>query len=121
SYIGPAPPLQAGPPPGTLFAMQAQRRYVDQLRPGEAVDQVFQVRDKDLRTTKSGDLYITCVLTDRTGQVPARMWQASQAIFQSIPAGGFLHVKGRTEDYRGSLQLVIEACRPVPQEKVLLA
>jgi 3'-5' exoribonuclease len=49
------------------------------------------------------------------------MWQASESIFQSIPKDGFLHVKGRTEDYRGTLQLVIEACRPVPQEKVALA
>ena len=101
--------------------MQSQRRYVNQLRPGEGVDQVFQVREKDLRTTKSGDLYITCTLADRTGQVPARMWQASESIFSSIPKDGFLHVKGRTEDYRGSLQLVIEACRPIPPEKIALA
>jgi 3'-5' exoribonuclease len=101
--------------------MQAQRRYVEQLRPCESVDQVFQVREKDLRTTKSGDLYITCMLADRTGQIAARMWQASQAIFQSIPKDGFLHVKGRTEDYRGAMQLVIEACRPIAQDKVTLA
>jgi 3'-5' exoribonuclease len=101
--------------------MQPQRRYVNQLRPGEGIDQVFQVREKDLRTTKSGDLYITCTLSDRTGQVAARMWQASEGIFSSIPKDGFLHVKGRTEDYRGTLQLVIEACRPIPAEKIALA
>ena len=101
--------------------MQSQRRFVNQLRPGEAVDQVFQVREKDLRTTKTGDLYITCTLVDRTGQVAARMWQANQTIFNSIAKDGFLHVKGRAEDYRGTLQLVIEACRPVPQDKVTLA
>jgi len=28
---------------------------------------------------------------------------------------------GRTEDYRGTLQFVIEACRPVAAEKVNLA
>jgi len=101
--------------------MQSQRRFINQFKAGEGVDQVFQVREKDLRTTKTGDLYITCTLTDRTGQVPARMWQASQGIFQSIPKDGFLQVKGRTEDYRGSLQLVIEACRPVAADKVPLA
>jgi 3'-5' exoribonuclease len=101
--------------------MQTQRRFVNQLRAGESIDQVFQVREKDLRTTKTGDLYITCVLVDRTGPVNARMWQASQAIFNSIPKDGFLHVKGRCEDYRGTLQLVIEACRPIPPDKVTLA
>ena len=46
---------------------------------------------------------------------------ANQTIFNSIAKDGFLHVKGRTEDYRGTLQLVIEACRPIPLDKINLA
>jgi 3'-5' exoribonuclease len=82
------------------------------------VDEVFLVREKDLRTTRGGDLYITCTLVDRTGDIAARMWQASQNIFDSIPVEGFLHVKGRTDEYKGNLQLIIDACRPIPQDKV---
>jgi 3'-5' exoribonuclease len=100
--------------------MNAPRRFVNQLMAGEMLDQIFLVREKDLRTTKSGDLYVVCTLCDRTGAVPARMWQASEAIFNSIPVDGFLHVKGRTEDYKGNLQFVIDACRPWPSEKVEL-
>jgi len=85
------------------------------------VDDIFLVRDKDLRTTKKGDLYITCTLCDRTGQLPARMWQATESIFEHIPNDGFLHVQGRCEDYRGSLQFVIDACRPYPAEKLDLS
>jgi len=101
--------------------MNEKRRFINQLLAGETLDQVFLVREKDLRTTKGGDLYITCVLVDKTGQLPCRMWQASESIFNSIPVDGFLHVKGRVEDYRGALQFVIEACRPFPAEKVDLA
>jgi len=89
--------------------------------PGETLEQVFAVRDKDLRTAKSGDLYVVCTLCDRTGRIAARLWRASEAIYNSIPADGFLHVKGRTEDYRGTLQLIIDACRPYPAEKADLA
>ncbi len=98
--------------------MNAERRYISDLRPGETLDQVFLVREKDLRTTKKGDPYITCTLCDKTGKLPARMWQASETIFQSVPTDGFLHVKGRTDDYRGQLQFIIDACRPWPAEKV---
>jgi 3'-5' exoribonuclease len=101
--------------------MSDPRRYVNQLRPRETVNQVFHVARKQLRTTRAGDPYVTCVLGDRTGQVPARMWQASEAIFNGIPSDGFIHVKGRTEEYRGALQMVIEALRPVPADKVDLA
>jgi 3'-5' exoribonuclease len=101
--------------------MNPNRRFINQLMPGETLDQVFLVREKDLRTTKSGGLYVACTLVDKTGNIPARMWQASEGIYNSVPVDGFLHVKGRTEDYKGNLQFIIDACRPVSAEKVDLA
>jgi len=101
--------------------MDSQRRYINQLAAGVTLDQVFLVRDKDLRTTKSGDLYVVCTLCDKTGTLSARMWRASESIYNSIPVDGFLHVKGRCEDYRGALQFIIDACRPYSREKVDLA
>ncbi len=101
--------------------MNTQRLNISQLAAGMTVDQVFLVRDKDLRTTKNGDLYVMCTLCDKTGTLPARMWRASEAIFNSIPADGFLHAKGRCEDYRGNLQFVIDGCRPYSADKVDLA
>lgn len=101
--------------------MKTNRRFINQLRPAETLDQVFLVRDKDLRTTRTGDLYLMCTLCDRTGTLSARMWQASESVYNGIPVDGFLHVKGRTEDYRGALQFIIDGCRPYPAEKVDLA
>ncbi|MFW6132494.1 MAG: 3'-5' exoribonuclease YhaM family protein [Planctomycetota bacterium] len=101
--------------------MDGERKFINELTPGVTLDQVFLVRDKDLRTTKKGDLYVTCTLCDKTGTLPARMWQASEQIFQSIPTEGFLHVKGRTDEYRGQLQFIIDACRPWSADKVDLA
>jgi len=101
--------------------MDTERRNVNQLAPGMTLDQVFLVRDKDLRTTKTGGLYVLCTLCDKTGSLPARMWQASETIYNSIPVDGFLHAKGRTEDYKGNLQFIIDACRPYPRDKVDVA
>ncbi len=89
------------------------RRYVNQLQPGETVeDQVFLIDSKDLRTTNNGALYIHCVLRDRTGQLLSRIWQASQPMFDQMPEGGFLRFKGRVENYKGALQFIIDAMRP---------
>lgn len=89
--------------------------------PGETLDQVFMVRDKDLRTAANGGLYVTCTLCDKTGTVPARMWQVSESIYNSIPAGGFIQIKGRSESYKGTLQVIIDALRPVAADKVEMA
>jgi len=95
------------------------RRYIKDLVPGERLeDQIFLIVSKDLRTTSQGGLYIHAVLADRTGQIPARAWQASEAMYASMPEAGFLRFKGRTESYKGSLQFIIEAMRPVDPNSV---
>ena len=96
----------------------AERRYISELTPNEMIDEVFLVHAKDLRKTRKGDSYIDATLGDRSGKIKARMWQANEAIFTGIPVEGFLRVKGRTQDYQGTLQLIFEACRPVADEKV---
>jgi 3'-5' exoribonuclease len=99
----------------------SDRQTITELKNGEGIDLVFLVRDKGLRTTRSGDLYITLTLADRTGTINARMWQATEAVFQGIPDGGFLQVRGRVEEYRGSLQVVVDGCMPVASDAVELA
>jgi 3'-5' exoribonuclease len=90
------------------------RRYIAELTPGEQIeDQVFLVASKDLRTTSQGSLYIHAVLADRTGQLLARVWQASESMYNALPEGGFVRLKGRTESYKGSLQFIIDAIRLV--------
>ena len=92
----------------------APRRSIAELQAGERVDdQVYRVAQKDLRTTTNGSLYIHAVMADATGQMPARMWQASQDIFDSIPEGGLLHFRGRVENYKGSRQFIIDGLRAV--------
>ena len=89
------------------------RRFVNELKAGDRVDdEVYLIRSKDLRTTTNGGLYIHAVLMDRTGQLVARMWQASEEIFLTMCEGGFMRFKGRAENYKGNLQFVIDACRP---------
>ncbi|MCK5114406.1 MAG: HD domain-containing protein [Phycisphaerae bacterium] len=98
--------------------MPNKRIFVSDISNGMTVDQVFVVRSKELRTTKAGGLFISFELGDSSGGIPAKLWQASEAVFNGIEAEGFLQVKGRVEDYRGTLQLSIDSCRPYPKDKV---
>lgn len=89
------------------------RRFIAEIKAGERVeDEVFLIRSKDLRTTTNGGLYIHAVLMDKTGQLVARAWQASEDMFLGMPEGGFLRFKGRAENYKGNLQFIIDAMRP---------
>ena len=95
------------------------RVFIEQLTtPGKIVEQVFLVAEKDLRTTKKGALFISARLRDRTGERPAVMWDATQALFAAIPQGGYALVKGRIGEFGGALQIVIEAMRPARESEV---
>ncbi len=87
-------------------------QFVTDLRAGERLeDEVYLVRSKDLRTTTQGSLYIHTILMDRTGQLVARQWQATHEMFEQMPEGGFMHFKGRVENYKGNLQFIIDGMR----------
>ena len=73
------------------------RRNVTELESGEIVEQVFMISQPVLRTTTRGDYYIAAFLSDQTGRVNGRMWQASEAIYQSLPQEGFVWIKGRVD------------------------
>ncbi len=108
-YFGKRVPVSGA----TVQAPRKPRRYVKDLQPGEMFeDIIFLVNSKDLRTTSNGSLYVHCVLSDKTGQLLGRIWQATDAIYEQIPEGGFLRFRGRVENYKGALQFIIDAIRP---------
>ncbi|MBN2376567.1 MAG: HD domain-containing protein [Sedimentisphaerales bacterium] len=98
-----------------------ERRPIAQLNHAEQVNQVFLISQPQLRSTTRGDYYIAAFLSDSTGKLNGRMWQASEAIFKSLPQEGFVRIKGRVENYQGALQIVFDAIRPVDIDEVNLA
>lgn len=96
------------------------RLWVDKLTPAQRIEQVFVISQPQLRTTSRGDFYIAAYLSDSTGKINGRMWQASEEIFRSLPDEGFVSVKGRTESYQNNLQIVIDTIGPVDPKQVSL-
>jgi 3'-5' exoribonuclease len=94
--------------------MPTARRTIAEFQTGEHLeDAVLLVNDKDFRTTARGSQYIHAVLADSSGQIVARMWDANQALFDSMPTGGLMRFRGRVEAYKGKPQFVIEGMRAV--------
>jgi len=93
-------------------------KFINEIEPGETVDDIYMVREPILRSTTRGDLYIAMFLSDRTGQLNGRMWQATEAIYKALPKPGFVHIQGRSELYQNNLQIIINNISVVDAEKV---
>jgi len=94
------------------------RKFISQLNGGATIDDIFLVQNKELRTTKNGSLYIQAQLSDRTGIIDARMWDASKPFFESLGNDTFLRIKGRTEIYQNKIQLIMKGISKTNQEDI---
>ena len=87
-------------------------KFINEIEAGETIDDIYMVREPILRSTTRGDLYIAMYLSDRTGQLNGRMWQATEAIYKALPKPGFVHIQGRSELYQNNLQIVVNNITP---------
>src|SRR5271168_3740813 len=94
------------------------RRYVNQLTNGDSIDEPFLVADKQLRANRQGNLYLHLELRDKTGSVGARLWNATEDLARTFEPGDFLHVRGKTQIFQGSIQIILTHLDVIPRTQV---
>ncbi len=90
----------------------AERVYIRDLKPAQNIDGVFAVQNCQLGKTKNGKPYIKCLLADKTGRTPGRMWNTTEEQFKTLPTDGFVWIAGQTQPYQGEMQIIIQDIRP---------
>jgi len=72
----------------------------------EPIDQIFLASEKQLRPNRNGNLYLQLELSDRSGSINARMWNASEQNYRSFENGDYVRVEGTTQLFQGTIQLI---------------
>lgn len=86
------------------------------LSDGDAVDLVLLVRGVERRQKKSGGDFLKVTFADRTGSVPANVWDDVELAEQQLPIGGAVRVGGKFEVHdRWGAQLRLERFAPAPE------
>lgn len=98
-----------------------RRFFLKQARPGDTIEDVYVITNKQIATTANGKYYIKCFVGDNSATVTARMWNATKEIFAQIPDNGFLHVRGRVENYQNNNQIILEAWAPAVEGRYEVA
>ena len=94
------------------------RRYVSQLNHNEQIDQVFLASNKQLRPNRNGNLYLQLDLSDRSGSITTRMWNASESDYKAFEDGDYVHVDGAVQLFQGNLQLIAQRVRRARPDEV---
>src|SRR5690606_16707730 len=72
------------------------------------------VRSKQLEPfrDKTKGEFLSLLLADRTGQLPARVWENGPALAGTFNDGDVIKIAGDVEDYQGRTQIIIQKLRP---------
>jgi 3'-5' exoribonuclease len=76
------------------------------------VEGVYLVREKNQGMKKSGSPYIGLKLSDKTGDVKARIWDDAEKLGSLFNEGDIVRLKGWAIIYQGTLQININQIEP---------
>ena len=94
--------------------------YISGLLPDQTTTGVFLVTAKDIRQKKSGDPFLSLILSDKTGDIDAKMWDNVAEVMDTFERDAFLRVRGLPQIFQNKLQLTIHKLQRLADSEVEL-
>jgi 3'-5' exoribonuclease len=87
--------------------------YISDLEPNQTITGTFLVSHKDVRQKKTGEPYLSLTLSDRSGDMDAKMWDNAAEALDTFQRDSFVRVKGLVQVFQNRPQLTIHRIQPV--------
>lgn len=85
-------------------------KYLEELREGEMVREIYLCKQLQTLKTKTGKSYYSLLLQDKTGIFDAKVWDLSAGI-ENFEAMDYIYVDGQVTSFQGALQLNVRRIR----------
>jgi 3'-5' exoribonuclease len=92
--------------------------YVNEVEPNQTITGVFLVSSKEVRQKKTGEPYLSLILSDRTGDLEAKMWDNASEAMETFGKDNFIRVKGMIQVHQNRPQLSIHKLQPVVESEI---
>lgn len=90
-------------------------QYIEDLREGTRISDIYFCKQKLSLQTKAGKPYDSLILQDKTGTVDAKIWDVSSQGIYDFEALDYIDVVGEVVSFQGALQVNIKSVRPVQE------
>ena len=98
--------------------MSSKATFIEDLQANESVTDYFLVQTKDVRLKKSGEPYLSLILSDRTGRLDAKMWDGIEDVVNTFENGSFVKIDGFVRIYRMQPQVTIQRLRLANESEI---
>lgn len=92
--------------------------YVNEVEPNRIITTSFLVHSKEIRQKKSGELYLSLLLGDRTGELDAKMFDNVPEVIDAFERDDFVKVKGLIQVFHNRPQLTIHKMRRMDDSEI---
>ncbi|HLI86095.1 MAG TPA: HD domain-containing protein [Bryobacteraceae bacterium] len=92
--------------------------YVKEVEPNRVITTSFLVHSKEIRQKKSGEMYLSLLLADKTGEIDAKMWDNVAEVMDTFDRDDFVKVKGLVQIFHNRPQLTIHKMRRMEEHEV---
>lgn len=89
--------------------------YIDTLREGERVNEIFLCKHRQAAMTKNGKPYENLILQDKTGCIDAKIWDPGSLGIDDFDKLSYIEVVGDLTSFQGALQLNVKRVRKVQE------
>ena len=91
---------------------------VRELKPDEIANAIFLVQSKEIRQKRTGEPYLSLHLSDRTGDMEARMWDNVAEVMDTFDRDDFIKVRGQLQIYNTRPQFIVHKLRRMEDAEV---
>jgi len=81
--------------------------WVDTIQEEDRVSGCYLVKEKRVAKTRNGNAFLSMTLADRTGEIPAKVWEDAESISGLFHEGDIVQVEGKAGSYRDQLQITV--------------
>ena len=93
-------------------------RYIETLREGERIQEIYLCRQRTTAMTKTGKEYENVILQDKTGSLDAKIWDPHSMGIDEFDALDYVEVNGDVTVFNGQTQLSIKRARKISETDV---
>lgn len=86
-------------------------KYIETLREGMRISEVYLCKNKQISLTKSGKEYGNLVLQDKTGTIDSKIWDLNSPGVSYFETMDYVHVDADVTVFQGSNQLNVKRIR----------
>ena len=88
-------------------------KFIETLREGERINDVYLCKYKQSAVTKNGKPYENVILQDKTGTIDAKIWEPNSMGIDDFEMMDYVAVMGDVSSFQGALQVSIKRVRKV--------